>query len=313
MFKPRFRRMQRPYGPGSAGQSSHFAGQSRQADTETRQGRCVALVDARFMGWLTEPVGPGGQANAAEPSQTVLQQLRASLGGAGLDVDLVRLYWYSDKELTALTNDVVFRGVPDPAFDGGQSTARAMAADLARLSENRGTDHVLLVSDDERLWSAMDTAQLRGLCVHTLCDASAMDFLRLQQDDPSWARLLAQADRRVFWSADTDKRPVGTPVSAAGEESEAEDNREQIMAHIARWWDDEPETQRLDLHDELQMARSIPQEVDRHLLLLLSRELGHPLSWPEKKIMREGVRQTVLGTDTPGRSFPAGDPPVAGE
>ena len=114
--------------------------------------------------------------------------------------------------------------------------------------------------------------------------------------------MLAQADRRVPWVADAQALAAPVPDSLADEERAAESSREEIMSHIARWWDEEPETQRHDLRDELQQARSIPQEVDRQLLLLLSRELAHPLSWPEKKIMGEGVRRIVLGGEyTPYR------------
>lgn len=300
MFKPRFRRAPRLHAAGqfAPAANSHL----RFAERETRQGRCVALVDARFMGWLQVPDAPEHLSVAADASAAMLRQFRQLLAQAGLDLEVVRVYWYSDKAQTTLTDDVVHRAVPHPAQDAGQGMVRAMAADMAKLADCKAAEHLLLASDDERLWSGVDAAQLAGLSVHVLCDDSAADFARLQQDDPSWARLLAQADRRVPWMADVPFPAPGGLDPAADEERVAEDSREQILAHLARWWDDEPETQRHDLRDELQQARSIPQEVDRQLLLLLSRELAHPLSWPEKKIMREGVRRMVLGGEyTPYR------------
>lgn len=304
MFKPRFRRAPRLHaaGPYAPAAMSHL----RSTERETRQGRCVALVDARFMGWLQEPDTPEHLSGAADPSAAMLRQFRLLLAHAGLDLEVVRVYWYSDKPQVALTDDVVHRAVPHPAQDAGQGMVRAMAADMARLAECKAAEHLLLASDDERLWAGVDAAQLAGLSVHVLCDDSVADFARLQQDDPSWARLLAQADRRVPWMADVASPTSGSGDTAADEERVAEDSREQILAHIARWWSDEPETQRHDLRDELQQARSIPQEVDRQLLLLLSRELAHPLSWPEKKIMREGVRRIVLGGEYTPYRHPAG-------
>lgn len=299
MFKPRFRRAPRLH---AAGQFSPYASNHRPPEREPRQGRCIALVDARFMGWLLEPDTPEHLTGAADVSAALVRQFKQLLSHAGLDVDVVRVYWYTDKPQTSLTDDVVCRAVPHPAQDAGQGMVRAMAADLSRLAESKAAEHILLASDDERLWSGVDGAQLQGLSVHVLCDDSAADFARLQQDDPSWARLVAQADRRVPWVVDAQALALGTSEQPVDEERAAEDSREQIMAHIARWWGDEPETQRHDLRDELQQARSIPQEVDRQLLLLLSRELAHPLSWPEKKIMREGVRRIVLGGEyTPYR------------
>lgn len=299
MFKPRFRRAPRLH---AAGQLSQHGANHRPPDRALRHGRCVALVDARFMGWLLAPDAPEHLNAAADPSVVLLSQFKQLLLQAGLDVDVLRVYWYTDKPQTKLTDDVVFRAVPHPSQDAGQGMVRAMATDLARLADGKAADHIFLASDDERLWSGVDAAQLQGLSVHILCDDSAADFARLQQDDPSWARLLAQADRRVPWVADAQALAAPVPDSLADEERAAESSREEIMTHIARWWDEEPETQRHDLRDELQQARSIPQEVDRQLLLLLSRELAHPLSWPEKKIMREGVRRIVLGGEyTPYR------------
>lgn len=319
MFNSRFRRAPRHFSSASA-----LPVGGRLDPAEARQGRCVALVDARFMGWLCEP-GTEAEATALAPTPALLRRLKASMVQSGLNVDLLRVYWYGDLAMAQPLDDVVLRAVPDPAADGGQSTVRAMSADLSQLARHKAVEQVLLATDDERLWAALDEAQLHGMGVHVLCDDGVNDFARLKREDPSWARLLAQADRRVPWVADGVSAPAAVsgsgPLAALdwadrqarqergdkpdrGERSERvdADMQSQILAHIARWWADEPEVQRHDLRDELQQARSIPQEVDRQLLLMLSRELAHPLSWPEKKIMREGVRRIVLGEDyTPYR------------
>jgi hypothetical protein len=60
------------------------------------------------------------------------------------------------------------------------------------------------------------------------------------------------------------------------------------------WWDEEPEDIRLDLREELQDSRGIPQEVDRHLLLQVRKVLERTLSFQEKKLLRDMVRQVVL-------------------
>jgi hypothetical protein len=125
-----------------------------------------------------------------------------------------------------------------------------------------------------------------------LCDDSVGNFAQLQQDDPTWARLLAQADRRVVWRGGVDKSVVARTVEGAVDTRE---DAASILAQIDQWWSEEPEDQRDELRDELRQSRSIPQELDRQLLLRVSRELGRPLSWPDKKVMREGLRRTVLG------------------
>ncbi|MBY0466821.1 MAG: hypothetical protein K2W33_17940, partial [Burkholderiales bacterium] len=235
----------------------------------------------------------------------VPRALDAALRQAGLDLDVLRVYWYADVQLAAPVNDVVQRTVMDPDADGGVTLMRAMALDMAHLAEARAVEHLLVVSDDERLLGTVDQAQLCGLSVHMLIDEAGADFARLAQEDPSWARLLAQADRRVVLPA-TDRGLLVPNGQANAPEEDPKLVEAAVMAQLQAWWDEEPEDQKHDLRDELQFSRSIPQEVDRQLLLRLSRSLGHPLTWPEKKVMRENVRRLVLGDDyTPFSSRPA--------
>jgi hypothetical protein len=261
------------------------------------------LVDARFMAWLGHAADRSGASVAAPLSAEGVATLRRVVRDVGGLPEATRVYWYTDAEVNVLIDGVLVRPVADAEQDGGLSMTRAMSADIQRLAQHQAADHLVLVSDDERLWAAIDDAQLHGLSVALLCDDSVGDYSQLQEDDPSWARLLAQADRRIVWdgsaagaamaTAAHGSRPgaAGLPPAASMQPVD----REGIMAQLAQWWDEEPETQRIDLQNELQYARGIPQEVDRQLLVRLSRMLGHPLTWPEKKIMREGVRRLVLG------------------
>ena len=52
-----------------------------------------------------------------------------------------------------------------------------MSDDLHHLAQAHAAEHVLLASDDERLWAAVDQAQLRGLCLHMVCDDSVEGVL----------------------------------------------------------------------------------------------------------------------------------------
>ncbi|HEX5785787.1 MAG TPA: hypothetical protein VFY35_13735 [Burkholderiaceae bacterium] len=286
---------------GTAGEGHATSVPSGSADS--RGGRCVALVDARFMAWLghaADRSGPGATANLSADGVATLRRVVRDVGGLP---EATRVYWYTDREVNALIDGVLVRPVADAEQDGGLSMTRAMSADIQRLAQHQAADHLVVVSDDERLWAAIDDAQLHGLSVALLCDDSVGDYSQLQEDDPSWARLLAQADRRIVWDGSAAGAAVATSAhgsrpGAAGMApavSMQPVDREGIMAQLAQWWDEEPETQRIDLQSELQYARGIPQEVDRQLLVRLSRTLGHPLTWPEKKIMREGVRRLVLG------------------
>ena len=54
-------------------------------------------------------------------------------------------------------------------------------------------------------------------------------------------------------------------------------------------------TLREELREELHNTRGIPQEVDRQLLLGVRKVLERALSFQEKKMLREMVREKVLG------------------
>lgn len=260
-----------------------------------RTGRCVALVDARFLTWLMQGAEDREGTQPLAPLGDLLAMLALSLRQAGLEVDVVRAYWYTDQPQTQPVDDLLLRFVLDPDTDGGVSLMKALGGDMVQLAAHQAAEHILVVSDDERLLASVDQAQMNGASVHMLMDAAGHDFDKLQRDDPSWARLLAQADRRVLMVS----APAGTEVQQnevrLPTALDTADIQTSITLELQAWWDEETETQRVDLQDELRFSRSIPQEVDRQLLLRLSRNLGHPLSWPEKKVMRENVRRIVLG------------------
>lgn len=276
---------------------------------QTRTGRCIALVDAAFLAWL---VGQNATGESALRRRALVPVLSAALAQAGLEVDLRRIYWYTDRPDNAWIDDQVTRGVLSEDADGGASLLRSIGSDLARLSQNRAVDHLLLVSDDERLLGGIDDAQLCGVAVHVLADDRAGDGERVGRDDPGWATLLAHADRRVPLAGSlmadlVQDRGTGADGGPAGAADESR-LRSEIDTLVRSWWDEEPEQQREDLRDELRMSRGIPAEVDRVLLLRMRRTLGRALSWPEKRLMRELARAVVLGaTEAPAAPEPGGN------
>jgi len=253
---------------------------------------CIALIDARFLAWL--------QGNTDASQEAVRPHLQALLGSAmanhGLDVNLRRVYWYSDTPDDQSLDAQVTRAVLPHSQDGGLSMLRAMGSDMKRLAERGACQHVLVGSDDERLLSIIDEAQLHGVVVHLLADEAARNMSQLNRDDPGWARLLSQADHRIVLSEATSRqggspRHSGEPKAAV----DPEQLREQLNTVIQTWWDEEPEDLREELREELHNTRGIPQEVDRQLLLGVRKVLERALSFQEKKMLREMVRDKVLG------------------
>ena len=144
------------------------------------------------------------------------------------------------------------------------------------------------------------------MVVHLLADEAARNMSQLNRDDPGWARLLSQADHRVVLSEEASRQ--GAKPRHGGEPKapvDPEQLREQLTIVIQTWWDEEPEDLREELREELHNTRGIPQEVDRQLLLGVRRVLERALGFQEKKLLREMVRELVLGPQAAQGSAPA--------
>ena len=280
---------------------------------EQRSGTCIALIDGRFLIWLAQQ-GAVGTTGESVNRQGLLSLLSQALSQSGLDVDLRRIYWYSDRSDGLVIDDQIVRLVQAHDADGGASLLRSLGHDLKQLAEHHACDHVLVASDDERFLGTIDEAQLSGLSVHLLADESARNIPQMVRSDPGWARLLAQADRRVIVNSQAladmlqGKMPTGMGLSV----EDVEELRKTMQEIVSAWWADEPEDLREDLRDALQISRGIPQEVDRQLLLRMRQRLARALSLPEKKMLRETLRSVVTGASEPA-AVAAGFPPDSEE
>lgn len=271
----------------------------RKEHSVPRTGKCIAMIDSHYMAWLLKQESE--EDSESINRQSLIPALTQALKTAGLAVDIQRVYWYTDTEEEQYLNDQIIRLVRSEQAEGSDALLQLMSGDLKRLAENKACDHILIASDDERILGLVDDAQLRGIGVHLLADESARHMDQLASADPDWCRLLAHADRRIFLQAagirdltHTAKATPATPaVPAAPLDPEA--MRVKLLEVVNGWWADEPQDIQDDLRDELLNNQGIPQEVDRHLLLRVRKVLERPLSFPEKKMLREMVRNTVLG------------------
>lgn len=278
---------------------------------EQRSGTCMALIDGRFLIWLAQQ-GAVGATGESVNRQGLLSLLSQALAQSALDVDLRRIYWYSDRSDGLIIDDQIVRLVQAHDADGGASLLRSLGHDLKQLAEHHACDHVLVASDDERFLATIDEAQLSGLSVHLLADESARNMPQMVRTDPGWARLLAQGDRRVVVNSQAladmlqGKMPTGMGLAV----EDVEELRKSMHEVITAWWADEPEDLREDLRDALQISRGIPQEVDRQLLLRMRQRLARALSLPEKKMLRETLRSVVAEPAVaPVAAFPGDDLP----
>lgn len=291
--------------------------------------QAVALVDERYLSWLATQHGLA----ASAPLQRValMPVLSNALRLVHPESSLLRTCLFTDQSPLELLDDVLLRTVPQHSADGGLGMVRALGLELTQLAQRAVCGVVLVASDDERLIPYIDEAQWRGLKVVVVTDEAAQDYAKFRQDDPSWARLLAQADRRVAlndaaWQALVTPGAVFVPTRApeplrdedthpAGEggyftaAAPSDDWRSQVQRVIQEWWAEETDDARLDLFEEMHNSQGVPPETDRHLLLRVRRELARTLSFQEKKAMREMIRSTVLAQPPEGsEALPVGEP-----
>ena len=280
---------------------------SSRLDAMPSNGSCIALIDARYISWLlgqiNEPVAEGINRH------TLNHVLSSLLIQNGLMIEVNRVYWYSDKNDGQYPQDQIHRSVVPHSVDGGISLFHTLSHDLKRLTERRASDHLFIASDDERLLSLVDDAQLTGISVHLLTDESVRQMDQLSKEDPGWVRLLSQADRRIVLHTQAARDLTSGKIPSQGHSNQSSNSqptapavdietiRPKFEEVVKTWWAEEPEDLREDLREELQASRGVPQEIDRHLLLQVRKTLERTLSFPEKKVLRELIRNTVLETE----------------
>ena len=268
----------------------------------SRHASCIALVDDRFTSWLIyRECDPGSEPEVSR--RGLIRTLSRIANGTGLDLSFRRVYWYTDRPDGQLFDEQVVRSAAE-----GEETWALLERDLRRLAEWQSCETVLIACDDERLLPAIDDAQLRGLSVVMLADEGVLDFSLLREEDPEWALLLSQADRRLTVRPDdlADLKPLpngeerGADTQLVGVEHNA-----TIEEVVRNWWGSQSEESREELRVALAQSTGIPQEVDRELLLQSRERFVRPLSFLEKKQMRSCLRGIAGGDAADAQSAAA--------
>lgn len=258
--------------------------------------RAVALIDARYLRWLArldEPDGAAGGKLSRERLNELVQQV---LFRAGLRGPLLRIYWYTDLDDQATCDDQTLRLLPAADADGN-ALVRQMAQDLQALVASGRVDVALIASDDDRLAAPMDAAKMAGLTVCLLADERAQAMPRLMQQDPNWARLLREADRRLIVQS-SDLAQALVPGIATAERAAPAfhdvDLEAKMQALVDEWWSELSADERESLREELPSLRGVPPEIDRELLLRGKNMLHRSLNFHEKRVLRERARRTAM-------------------
>jgi hypothetical protein len=271
-------------------------------------GRAVALLDARYLRWMARL--DESDADAPTPlvrermNELVQQSLNRGLGR----FSLLRLYWYAEVDDRQICNDQTLRLLASADVDGS-ALVRQLAADVQALVASDRVDAVLIGSDDDRLLPVIEAAKMAGVIVCLLADERALNMPRLMQQDPNWARLLREADRRVIVrSAELEQvlcslPTLVTPLEAGAGSSVGAPSMEgfdqALQGVVQAWWAEQTEDEREGLREELPLQRGLPSEVDRDLLLRGKNAMGRALNFHEKRILRSQARDVALGTPAP--------------
>lgn len=270
---------------------------SFQRQAAPSHGRAVALLDARYVRWIARLDEPDAQGSGPISRERLSDLVQHALGRALGRVGLLRLYWYADADDRQVCNDQTLRLVPSSDSDGS-TLVRQMASDVQALVAGGRVDALLIGSDDDRLLAVMEAAKLAGVSVCVLADERAQSMPRLMQQDPNWARLLREADRRVIVrSSELSQvlRGGSAPDGATPqEEGDFEGSDEKLMSLVQAWWTDLTDDDRDGLREELPDQRGLPPEVDRDLLLRGKNSMGRALNFHEKRKLRAMARDVAL-------------------
>jgi hypothetical protein len=259
---------------------------SMRRPARSRRERCVALVDARYLAWLAD------QDDAARPRLDRLQAcLEAALDAQAFPAEISRLYWYASERPERVLPGIVHRWVAPEMSDAGASLTLAMARDLMGLAEHPGYDRVVLLTDDDRLLPVIDALKLAGLTVCLLADERAQSMARMMQQDPTWARLLREADRRIVVRSSELAQALLARPGAVGDGPVSADLDARLQLVVQAWWDDLVEDDRDTLREELPGQRGLPPEVDRELLVRAKNAIGRSLNFQEKRVLRAQARR----------------------
>jgi hypothetical protein len=262
--------------------------------TAPQDGLTVALVDARYLRWLSRQEEGDAQAAGPVARDGWNDLLRHLLQRSGLRGTLLRTYWYTDQDDQTMPEDQTVRLLPVADGDG-VALVRQMSADLQALVAGGRVGTVCIASDDDRLLPVIDAIKLAGLTVCLLADERAQSMARMMQQDPTWARLLREADRRIVVRASELAQALLARPGTVGDGPVSADLDARLQAVVQAWWDDLVEDDRDTLREELPGQRGLPPEVDRELLVRAKNAIGRSLNFQEKRVLRAQARQQATG------------------
>jgi hypothetical protein len=262
--------------------------------TASQDDLTVALVDARYLRWLSRQEEGDAQAVGPLARDGWNDLLRHLLQRSGLRGTLLRTYWYTDQDDQNMPEDQTVRLLPVADGDG-LALVRQMSADLQALVAGGRVDTVCIASDDDRLLPVIDALKLAGLTVCLLADERAQSMARMMQQDPTWARLLREADRRIVVRSSELAQALLARPSVVGDGPVSADLDARLQLVVQAWWDDLVEDDRDTLREELPGQRGLPPEVDRELLVRAKNAIGRSLNFQEKRVLRAQARQQATG------------------
>ena len=100
----------------------------REHGPAPRHGDCIALVDSHYMSWLLRQGQPADAPAEPVNRATLVPVLTAALKQAGLQLDVQRIYWYTDAPDQQFPQDQITRAVDPESAQGGDALRLTCAA-----------------------------------------------------------------------------------------------------------------------------------------------------------------------------------------
>lgn len=250
--------------------------------------QAIAFIDMRYLRWLC---GLDGRDAAPVSRAQVNSVVLNALDQANLNAQLLRSYCYADHDDKATFDDQTLRLLPPADTDGELAMVRQMSADLMAVANGMGPELIVIASDDQRLIHTIDILKLQGVKVCLLADERVKAMPRLQQNDPEWARLLREADRRLVVQA----QDLAHALSAGAQAGQHTVHEDVLQAVVNEWWSGLPLDEQDWLREELPSLRGVPPELDRELLRRTKMAIHRSLNEHEKRLLREQARRVALG------------------
>ncbi|QLA18901.1 NYN domain-containing protein [Desulfolutivibrio sulfoxidireducens] len=224
------------------------------------------------------------------------------------NLQLLRIYWYdgaisqnltTEQQLIAAENDVKLRLGTVNGFGEQKGVDSRIVTDMAELSRLRAICDAVLVAGDEDIRLGVELAQQQGVRVHLLAIEDSGCSANLKRESDTFSCLTRQEMNVVMTVAASQRLHLDIQAPGAAVETSTRDSEDAPVVDykriIAEYTSTLSTAERAAFRDAVLANRDqIPSEHDRRLLGRARESLTRNLTPPEKKELRQAVKDILL-------------------